>query len=77
MISVGPFYQPVLLVCLAWTALLTFDRKLNGDKFLRQIEAELSISLFAIKRKAYRQTDADHCRTSKTWFRPASFCSTS
>jgi hypothetical protein len=45
------------LVCLSWAALLTSYRKLNRAKFavLRQIEAELSISLFASEREAYRR----------------------
>ena len=45
------------LVCLAWAALLTSYRKLNRAKFavLRQIEVELSTSLFASEREAYRR----------------------
>jgi hypothetical protein len=45
------------LVCLAWAAQLTSYRKLNRAKFavLRQIEAELSLSLFASEREAYRR----------------------
>jgi hypothetical protein len=45
------------LVCLAWAALVTSYRKLNRAKFavLRQIEVELSISLFASEREAYRR----------------------
>jgi hypothetical protein len=45
------------LVCLSWVTLLSSYRKLNRAKFavLIQIEAELSISLFAREREAYHR----------------------